>query len=48
MKKTYIAPTCEVVKLNAADIIATSFGVNTDKPTTEQLGREGFWEDEDW
>ena len=25
MKKTYIAPTCEIVKLNTRDIIATSF-----------------------
>ena len=26
MKKTYIAPVCEIVKLNATDIIATSTG----------------------
>lgn len=51
MKKTYIAPSCEIVKLNAADIIATSLGSAKDKPgygTPGGYGREGFWDDDEW
>lgn len=56
MKKTYIVPTCEFVKLNAADIIATSGGVGDGgtlgqgfSETDITYGRDGdFWDDEDW
>lgn len=49
MKKTYIIPSCEVVKLNAADIIATSIGTNNVPGNGTQLSREGdFWDEEDW
>lgn len=43
MKKTYIAPSVEVFKVNAANIIATSaFGISETSvdSSTEQLGRE--------
>lgn len=48
MKKTYIIPSCEIVKLNAADIIATSIGTNNTQGNGTQLGREGFWDDDEW
>lgn len=48
MKKTYIAPAVELVKLNPADIIATSFGVNNQTGDGNQLSRDGFWDEEDW
>ena len=46
MKKTYIAPVCEIVKLNATDIIATS-EVNNRMGDGNQLGRgsDGWEED---
>lgn len=44
MKKTYIAPSVEVFKVNAANIIAASFGINETSVDTYdasvQLGRE--------
>ena len=46
MKKTYIAPVCEIVKLNAADIIATS-DVHNEMGNGQQLGRgSDGWEDD--
>ena len=42
MKKTYIAPEMEEIKVNAANMMASSLGINeTDVNTNEeQLGRE--------
>lgn len=49
MKKTYIIPSCEIVKLNAADIIATSFGTNDEEGNGVQLSRDGdFFDFEEW
>lgn len=50
MKKTYIAPSCEIVKLNAADIIATSLNSTgrAYNSTDVSYGREGFWDDDEW
>lgn len=47
MKKTYIAPVCEIVKLNATDIIATSVGTNDEVGNGQRLGRgSDGWEDD--
>lgn len=45
MKKTYISPSMEVIKLNTANIIATSMAVYSDQTVDTsgsgvQLGRE--------
>lgn len=49
MKKTYIIPSCEIVKLNAADIIATSIGTNDEEGNGVQLSRDGdFWDGDEW
>lgn len=45
MKKTYIAPSVEVFKVNAANIIASSIGISETSVDTydvnfNQLGRE--------
>ena len=53
MKKTYIAPACEIVKLNAADIIATSFGTPHDLMPEggddNSFSRDGdFFDFEEW
>lgn len=49
MKKTYIAPACDIVKLNEADIIATSIGTNDEPGNGVQLSREGdFWDGDEW
>lgn len=48
MKKTYIAPNIKVRLVKKCNIIATSdFDVDTTKPTTQQLGRGGLWDDDD-
>lgn len=54
MKKSYIAPVCEIVKLNTADIIATSGGVGTGSapgddfnPSDPTYGR-GWFDDDEW
>ena len=42
MKKTYIAPSVEVIKVNAVNMLATSsmgFG-ETELPASNQLGRD--------
>lgn len=55
MKKSYIAPVCEIVKLNTADIIATSGGVGDGgAPGREYFGgdvsygRDGWFDDDEW
>lgn len=49
MKKTYIAPACDIVKLNEADIIATSIGTNDEPGNGVQLSRDGdFWDGDEW
>lgn len=53
MKKTYIAPACEIVKLNAADIIATSFNAPNDYMPDggddNSFSRDGdFFDFEEW
>ena len=42
MKKTYIAPSVEVIKVGAISMLAASLGVNEQEVDTEtdQLGRE--------
>ena len=54
MKKTYIIPSCEIVKLNASDIIATSGGVGTGSAPgdefnsgDESYGR-GWFDSDEW
>ena len=44
MKKTYIAPEVEVIKVGAVSMLATSMGISNDEVNTSvegvQLGRE--------
>ena len=44
MKKTYIAPSAEVIKVETVSIVATSLNLNDDTPVDTsnggQLGRE--------
>ena len=42
MKKTYIAPIVEVIKVNAVNMLASSLGINGESVDTssEQLGRD--------
>jgi hypothetical protein len=42
MKKTYIAPSVEVIKVGAISMLAASMGINDKEVDTEtdQLGRE--------
>lgn len=45
MKKTYIAPSLEVVKFDQADIIATSAGVGFGSGSTDIMhSREDDWD----
>lgn len=48
MKKTYIIPTCEIVKLNAADIIATSLTYGDVNGQYSRSGRTFFDFDDDF
>lgn len=49
MKKTYIAPNIKVRLVKKCNIISTSdFGVDPTKPTSQQLGRGGWLDDDDW
>ena len=42
MKKTYIAPSVEVIKVGAISMLAASMGIKDKEvnPETDQLGRE--------
>ena len=56
MKKTYITPSVEVIRVDSINMMATSLAVHGDKEVnteTEQLGREdngssapGVWDSE--
>lgn len=48
MKKSYIAPVCEIVKLNTADIIATSLTTPGREFNGEDVnyGRDSWFDDE--
>lgn len=53
MKKTYIIPSCEIVKLNTNDIIATSFSTPHDSVpgggSENSFSRDGdFFDFEEW
>lgn len=48
MKKTYIAPDMEIVKLNEADIIATSFGTPHDNVPVDDNEDNNFARDWEW
>ena len=57
MKKTYIAPSVEVIKVDVANVMATSMAINDDTVNTsnigEQLSRElensmKAWEQTSW
>ncbi len=48
MKKTYKAPSCEIIEIQGADIIATSFGTNDEVGNRSVLGRGDWdWDDEE-
>ena len=56
MKKTYIAPSVEVIKVDVANVMATSMAINdgtVDTSVGEQLSRElensmKAWEQTSW
>ena len=56
MKKTYIAPSVEVIKVDVANVMATSMAINDDTVDTnigQQLSRElensmKAWEQTSW
>ena len=57
MKKTYIAPSVEVIKVDVANVMATSMAINDDTVDTsnigDQLSRElensmKAWEQTSW
>ncbi len=47
MKKTYIAPSIEVVNIEAVEMIATSIAIDRNQRGSDQLGNERG-EDRQW
>ena len=51
MKKTYMIPTLQVVKIQPAQFIANSMLVDPTKEVSTQMGRRARfsnWEEEEW
>ena len=47
MKKTYIAPSVEVVNINAVEMLAASIGIDRNQKGSDQLGNQRQ-EDRQW